>query len=216
MSESQENIFLFIPNLIGYARIVLALISFYFMPTRWVIASVCYVTSALLDAFDGHAARAFNQSTKFGAMLDQLTDRCGTTGLIVTLSYFYPKYMFFFQVSIFIDIFCHWIYLHSQQLRGRTSHKFQDLNDNKLMAFYYQKGPLFFMCAANEAFYAGLYLMHFIEGPLIGGIGLIRLIVYITAPLAILKTLLSVIHGYVASLNIGGMDAAERAALKKE
>lgn len=36
---------------------MLAIISFYYMPTNYAIASVCYVTSALLDAIDGHAAR---------------------------------------------------------------------------------------------------------------------------------------------------------------
>lgn len=46
-------------------------------------------------------------------MLDQLTDRCGTMGLLVTLSYFYPRYMFWFQISMVIDIACHWIYLHA-------------------------------------------------------------------------------------------------------
>lgn len=46
----------------GYARIILALISIYYMPTNYKIACTCYVVSALLDAFDGHAARAFNQS----------------------------------------------------------------------------------------------------------------------------------------------------------
>lgn len=34
--------------------------------------------SGLLDAVDGHAARMLNQSSKFGAMLDMLTDRCAT------------------------------------------------------------------------------------------------------------------------------------------
>jgi phosphatidylglycerophosphate synthase len=48
----------------GYARVILALISFYFMPTNYVLASSCYVTSALLDAFDGHAARIYDQSNK--------------------------------------------------------------------------------------------------------------------------------------------------------
>lgn len=78
-----ENVYLFIPNLIGellkeriiklriqflvfalllgYARIVLAIISFYFMPTNYVISSWCYIVSVLLDALDGHAARKFNQ-----------------------------------------------------------------------------------------------------------------------------------------------------------
>lgn len=121
----------------GYSRILLALVSFYFMPHNHIIACFCYVLSALLDAVDGHAARIFNQSTliglvflyvllhsnkkyktlcflgsKFGAMLDQLTDRCGTTGLLVTLCYFYPKYMFWFQLSIAVDISCHWLFLH--------------------------------------------------------------------------------------------------------
>lgn len=46
----------------GYARIILAIISFYFMQTNYIIAGWCYIISALLDAIDGHAARAFNQS----------------------------------------------------------------------------------------------------------------------------------------------------------
>jgi len=78
-----ENIFLFVPNIIGFARIVLALISFYLMPDHYLMATVFYVTSALLDAFDGMAARRLNQSTKFGALLDQLTDRCATMCLIM-------------------------------------------------------------------------------------------------------------------------------------
>lgn len=51
--------------------------------------------------------------TKFGALLDQLTDRCGTMCLLVTLSMFYPKYMFLFQLSMAIDVAGHWIYLHT-------------------------------------------------------------------------------------------------------
>ena len=34
-----ENVFLFVPNLIGYARIFLALLSFWVMPTNYVLAS---------------------------------------------------------------------------------------------------------------------------------------------------------------------------------
>lgn len=121
----------------GYARIVLAIISFWFMPTNYVIAGSTYLLSVFLDCLDGHAARYFNQcecncmstpssrqgsprtfhypfsGTKFGALLDQLTDRCGTMCLLVTLSMFYPKYMFLFQLSMAIDVAGHWIYLHT-------------------------------------------------------------------------------------------------------
>jgi len=55
---------LFLLDFIGYARIILAVVSIYFMPTNYKVACSCYVISALLDAFDGHAARAFNQSKK--------------------------------------------------------------------------------------------------------------------------------------------------------
>jgi CDP-diacylglycerol--inositol 3-phosphatidyltransferase len=43
--------------------------------------------SGLLDAVDGHAARLLNQSSKFGAMLDMLTDRCATMCLLGPLLY---------------------------------------------------------------------------------------------------------------------------------
>ena len=55
--------------------------------------------SGFLDAFDGTAARALNQGTKFGAMLDQLTDRAALMCLLMVLGQLYPKYMLLFQVS---------------------------------------------------------------------------------------------------------------------
>ena len=32
------------------------------MPTDYIVATIMYLLSGLLDAFDGHAARYFNQS----------------------------------------------------------------------------------------------------------------------------------------------------------
>ena len=40
-----ENVFMFVPNLIGYARIFLALLSFWFMPTNYSMAAWCYIIS---------------------------------------------------------------------------------------------------------------------------------------------------------------------------
>ncbi|CAF5137788.1 unnamed protein product, partial [Rotaria magnacalcarata] len=56
-----DNIFLFIPNIIGYVRVFLSIASFYFMPSHPKITIFCYLTSELLDALDGHAARALGQ-----------------------------------------------------------------------------------------------------------------------------------------------------------
>ncbi|XP_057337451.1 CDP-diacylglycerol--inositol 3-phosphatidyltransferase [Microplitis mediator] len=215
MTET-ENIFLFVPNLIGFARIILAVISFYFMPTNYVIAGWCYVISALLDAVDGHAARYLNQSTKFGGMLDQLTDRVGTMCLLVNLSMFYPAYAFWFQLSMAIDISCHWIYLHTTILQGKTSHKFIDMSENPIMSIYYtNRTVLFLMCAGNEAFYAALYVLHFTEGPILFGISLFRAALFICAPIAIVKSCISILHGYVAAINLSIIDVKERRELNK-
>lgn len=212
-----ENVYLFIPNIIGYARIVLAVVSFYFMPTNYIISSWCYIISVLLDALDGHAARKFNQSTKFGAMLDQLTDRCGTMGLLVTLSYFYPKYMFWFQLSMAIDVACHWFYLHTSLLQGKTSHKFIDMNENPIMHIYYtNRTVLGFMCLFNELFYAALYLLYFTPGPIFLGVPFFKLLAIVSAPVAIVKTLISVIHGVVASVNITTIDTKDREDARKK
>ncbi|XP_047695266.1 CDP-diacylglycerol--inositol 3-phosphatidyltransferase isoform X3 [Prionailurus viverrinus] len=132
-----ENIFLFVPNLIGYARIVFAIVSFYFMPCCPLTASSFYLLSGLLDAFDGHAARALNQGTRFGAMLDMLTDRCSTMCLLVNLALLYPRATLLFQLSMSLDVASHWLHLHSSVVRGSESHKMIDLSGNPVLRIYY-------------------------------------------------------------------------------
>lgn len=51
--------------IVGYARIILLLVSFYFMPYNPEIAMATYMLSQLLDAFDGYTARLFKQSALF-------------------------------------------------------------------------------------------------------------------------------------------------------
>lgn len=208
-----ENVFLFVPNLIGYARILLALISFWFMPTNYYIACWCYILSGLLDAVDGHAARLLGQSSKFGAMLDMLTDRCATMCLLTTLSTFYPSFMFIFQLSMTIDIACHWIHLHTSLLEGKGSHKFVDPTGNWFMKMYYtDRRVLFGMCAGNELFYAMLYLLNFTWGPYYSCL----IVAVITAPVAVAKSGIAVLQGYLAALNLAAVDTKERSEAKKE
>jgi len=211
----EENIFLFVPNLIGYGRVFLALLSFWFMPTNHIAAGWCYILSGLLDAFDGHAARAFNQSTKFGAMLDMLTDRCATMCLLATLGTFYPNWLFFFQLSMTIDISCHWIYLHTTTLQGKTSHKFMDETSNPFIRIYYTSKPVLFgMCAGNEIFYASLYLLHFTNGPFY----IFNITAVLCFPVAVAKLAIAVFQGYIACKNLEIIDLEERrkSAIKSE
>ena len=83
------NVLLYIPNIIGYLRVVLTLLSITLMiifPTHWKIAIICYISSFVGDLFDGMAARKFNQCSTFGGLLDMVTDRCSTAGLLCVLS----------------------------------------------------------------------------------------------------------------------------------
>ena len=60
--SSRTSVWLFYPNLIGYARILLALYSMWTFPSSPVCAMLAYALSAGLDAIDGWAARTYNQS----------------------------------------------------------------------------------------------------------------------------------------------------------
>lgn len=209
-----DNIYLFVPNLIGYARIILALLSFYTMPYYPTPTLIFYFLSAFLDVFDGYAARYLNQSTKFGALLDQLTDRIGTLCLIFVLGYFYPKYMFWFQLSVAIDIASHWIHTQVSLMTGKTSHKTIDLNENPILRLYYtNRIVLFSFCFANEVFYFALYMLYFYEGPIvIGSVGFWRLCVYLSGPVSAAKTVISVIQMVAACMNCKEIDMAEHRA----
>lgn len=212
-----ENIFLFVPNILDYLRVVFAFASFYYMPSDPWKASVLYILSGLLDAFDGYAARSLNQGSKLGAMLDMLIDRMTTMCLCAALCHFYPKYMLFFQFWMALDIVSHWFHLQSSQMKGAESHKVIDLSGNPILRHYYHnKTVLFSFCAANELFFCMLYLTYFTNGPLVFGIGLCKLILYLSAPLALMKMGISMVHLYVAMYNVASIDTSEREKMRQK
>nr|XP_032836887.1 CDP-diacylglycerol--inositol 3-phosphatidyltransferase [Petromyzon marinus] len=211
LASSTENVFLFVPNIIGYVRVALALAAFATMPWSPLAACGLYLCSGLLDAVDGHAARSLNQSSKFGAMLDMLTDRCTTMCLLVNLSLLYPRCALLFQLSMAIDVSSHWMHLHSSILQGAVSHKSLGLASNPILHLYYNSRPvLFVMCAGNELFYCLLYLYQYSSGPSVLGVGAVPLLLLVTAPVCLLKTLISCVHLVSASAHIAALDAEER------
>ncbi|CAD0013653.1 unnamed protein product, partial [Aureobasidium pullulans] len=137
--ENREDIFLFVPNLIGYARVILTVISLYFMPVHPRRCSAIYVVSCLLDAHDGWAARKFNQGTKFGAVLDMVTDRCTTTCLLVFLATAMPKWAMLFQLLISLDLASHYMHMYATLSMGESgqSHKQVDAKRSWLLHLYY-------------------------------------------------------------------------------
>lgn len=124
---------------LGYARIVLAVGSLYYMPLHPRTCSLLYSVSCLLDALDGVAARYFEQSTRFGAVLDMVTDRCTTTCLLVFLSAAWPRYSIVFQGLISLDLASHYMHMYATLAMGDQgdSHKKVDAKRNWLLHKYY-------------------------------------------------------------------------------
>ncbi|KAL8711230.1 MAG: hypothetical protein Q9220_004375 [cf. Caloplaca sp. 1 TL-2023] len=181
-SQQSENIFLFYPNIIGYSRIILAIASLYYMPLHPRTCSLLYSVSCLLDALDGVAARHFNQSTRFGAVLDMVTDRCTTSCLLVFLSSAFPRWALLFQGLISLDFASHYMHMYATLAMGSSgqSHKKIDQSRSRLLHLYYNnrvreialnlqffltneelQTVLFIFCALNELFFIALYLLSF-------------------------------------------------------
>lgn len=95
------------------------------MPLHPRTCSLLYSVSCLLDALDGLAARHFEQSTKFGAVLDMVTDRCTTACLLVFLASAFPRWSIIFQGLISLDMASHYMHMYATLSMGGSeeSHK---------------------------------------------------------------------------------------------
>lgn len=124
---------------LGYLRIVLAFASLYYMPLHPRTCCGLYTVSCLLDALDGIAARKFEQSTKFGAVLDMVTDRCTTACLMVFLASAFPRWSIVFQALISLDLASHYMHMYATLSMGGSgqSHKNVDESRSWVLKMYY-------------------------------------------------------------------------------
>ena len=84
-----RDVLLYAPNVIGYVRVGCALSAFGLMiyqPDRWLLALHLYVAAFAGDLFDGLIARSLDQCSSYGGLLDMVTDRCSTAGLLYVLA----------------------------------------------------------------------------------------------------------------------------------
>jgi len=68
------------------------------------------------------------------------------------------------------------------------------------------------MGAGNELFYAMLYLSYFTSGPLY----MFPILAVVTFPVALAKSAIALLQGYLAAVNLVGVDTKERQALKEK
>jgi len=167
MESPHKQVFIYYPNLIGYLRIILLLIAFYFATDNYLAFLFFYVLSFGLDVVDGYVARKFQQTSRFGAALDIFTDKLSTPGLLLTLSHLYPTWTFFLTCVLMLDVSSHYFHFYSTLLRGVTSHKIIDPSKKRhiywLLVFFYSYKPYFvWTCLGFESFLVLLYINSFV------------------------------------------------------
>ncbi|EEE65750.1 hypothetical protein OsJ_21413 [Oryza sativa Japonica Group] len=132
-SEKTPSVYLYIPNIIGYFRIIINFIAFALM--------LFYVSAST-----------------FGAVLDMVTDRVSTACLLALLSQLYRPGLVFLML-LGLDITSHWFQMYSMFLSGKTSHKDVKDTGNWLLKLYYGHRPFMaFCCVASEVLYIILFL----------------------------------------------------------
>ena len=82
---SSWPVLLYVPNLIGYTRILLLIVCYFIKDQDYLVFAAIYFVSFVLDFFDGFFARLCNQCSEFGGILDMLTDRIGTLILYIVI-----------------------------------------------------------------------------------------------------------------------------------
>ena len=110
------------------------------------------------------AARRFDQSSKFGGVLDMVTDRCTTAGMLVVLTWLYPSERLVFLGLLLLDVSSHWVQMTSALLLG-AHHKSTEGNATKffLVRWFYGSYPFFgFCCVGAELTYVLLYVLIYV------------------------------------------------------
>ncbi|KAK9907595.1 hypothetical protein WJX75_006702 [Coccomyxa subellipsoidea] len=156
-----RNQYIFVPNLIGYARIVSALCAFAIALHSPTLCVAFYFFGFVCDELDGRFARMLNQSTMLGQVLDMVTDRLSTAGLLAILGMLSPRWYFGFLALLMLDIFSHWFQMYATMASGASTHKATDSRSAVVRFYYRQRLFMGFCCVCCEILYLSLYLLHF-------------------------------------------------------
>ncbi|KAI9479670.1 phosphatidylinositol synthase 1 (CDP-alcohol phosphatidyltransferase1) [Coemansia sp. RSA 989] len=214
---SYRDVFWFVPNLIGYSRVLLAgaaVVGMYYeLPF---ITFFAYALSEGLDVADGYYARKLGQCSKFGEVLDMVTDRCTTTVLLTYLAQLYNSKLLalVFCLLISLDISSHYMQMYSQLITGKVNHKQMDDNAHWILkAYYTDRKVLFAFCFGNEAFFLLLYLNMYLP----------RYALFLSVPLTVaafpislIKNVINVVQLYESASDLARIDAAQINQPKKK
>ncbi|XP_074311258.1 CDP-diacylglycerol--inositol 3-phosphatidyltransferase 1-like [Silene latifolia] len=154
-----STIYLYVPNIIGYIRVLMNCVAFAICYSHKHIFAVLYFVSFVCDGIDGWFARKLNQVSTLGAVLDMVTDRISTACLLVLLSQIYRPGLIFLSL-LALDIASHWFQMYSTFLSGKATHK--DVKDSSswlFRAYYGNRMFMAFCCVSCEVLYIILFLL---------------------------------------------------------
>eukprot|EP00944_MAST-04C_sp_MAST-4C-sp1_P004153 g4153.t1 len=209
--RSYIDVLLYVPNLIGYARVLLTGMFFYyaFDAQSWPLAIACYVASFTLDFFDGYFARLLDQCSRLGQVLDMVTDRVSTAVLLAVLSMLQPDRSSIYVFLLALDFSSHWFHMKSA---GEGHHKKVDEKRNIILRMYYATYVLFgYCCVSAEFTYITLYTLHYepqLAIPIIG-LPLQSFLWYLLVPGCVIKNIVNVAQLWSAMCTIAEGDAEE-------
>jgi len=236
MAGVRGSVWLFLPNIIGYVRMatILGAALCGSDPARTPAFFALYAVSYLLDAFDGPAARYLNQTSRFGAVLDMVTDRVATALLLCLLAHAAAADARHAHASgwlllLLLDVAAHWVQMYAAGAAGAASHKALP-DEPPLLTWYYRRHNLFAVCLLSEAHLVLALLLARGRGalgalPLLGaplapwaawGVDadcsttLAAWAWAATAPVCALKQVISLVHLVRASQRVVALDTEER------
>ena len=213
------DVLLFVPNLIGYSRVLFTLTSFVLMlhfDEQWVIAILFYFLSFAGDLFDGIAARKLNQTSTFGGLLDMITDRCSTLGLLYVLGVLQESFRLVYLLLIVLDISSHWCQMYSSIGSGHHKSKESNTGRNFIVRWYYQYYAFFgYLCVGAEFTYIFSYVLHYLSPESTILFPAFTLLFRLMLPGCIMKQIVNVFQLSSACYLVAAQDATERSEQKQ-
>jgi len=201
-----NKVFFYKANIVDYVRLVLLIAAFCVASTHPLAFLILYALSQLMDMLDGMAARAYDECSRFGAVLDMVLDRASDSMFFVQLAVYYPAYAPVFGGLALLDLCSHWTHMYAAAVRG-THHK---ECTNPILKFYYTKAVLTVLCAANEAAWLCLYLIHWGDAAFPYGAVVGKYVAFVALPLAGVKQFISIVQWFDACESLADIDLKEK------
>jgi len=207
-----NDVLIYIPNLIGYSRVACTSGALFLMiaaTEHWMLAIILYLASFVGDLFDGLVARRLGQTSTFGGLLDMVTDRCSTLGLLFVLAIDYEEIhlrLTFLSLCL-LDISSHWCQMYSTSSLGKH-HKSRDGNQGRhfLVRWFYEYYFFFgYLCVGAEFTYVLAYVIRFTTGYWIHPV--LKAVLWAVAPGCLLKQIVNAMQLISACYAVAEHDA---------